>query len=95
MGHSHFHAVLIFYAWTATVAIGCLLFLFLQWWWVVAFVAVGFTICAIATFAPLGRKRAEIAAQSRAGTGAAVDARLDPLDRAAATRDIPTPGDPS
>ena len=102
MGHSHFHAVLIFYAWTATVAFGCLLFLFVNWWWVTAFVAVGFTVCAIATFAPLGRKRVEIAAQSTARRGGAVDASLDPLDRAAAVRDPhashpsrPIPGDPS
>jgi UDP-GlcNAc:undecaprenyl-phosphate GlcNAc-1-phosphate transferase len=102
MGHSHFHAVLIFYAWTATVAVGCLLFLFVEWWWVVVFVSVGFTICAIATFAPLGRKRTEIAAQTAAGAarvaGAVVDASLDPLDRAAAVRDRPTrspSGDPS
>jgi UDP-GlcNAc:undecaprenyl-phosphate GlcNAc-1-phosphate transferase len=90
MGHSHFHAVLIFYAWTATVAFGCLLFLFVNWWWVAAFVAVGFTVCAIVTFAPLGRKRVEIAAQTTAGRrGAAVDASLDPLDRAAARHTAP------
>jgi len=90
MGHSHFHAVLIFYAWTATVAFGCLLFLFVNWWWVAAFVAVGFTVCAIVTFAPLGRKRVEIAAQIAAGRrGAAVDASLDPLDRAAAQHTAP------
>jgi UDP-GlcNAc:undecaprenyl-phosphate GlcNAc-1-phosphate transferase len=102
MGHSHFHAVLIFYAWTAVVAFGCLLFLFVNWWWVAAFVAVGFTVCAIVTFAPLGRKRVEIAAQTTASTGAPFDASYDPLDRAAAVRDPrprprprSTPGDPT
>jgi UDP-GlcNAc:undecaprenyl-phosphate GlcNAc-1-phosphate transferase len=109
MGHSHFHAVLIFYAWTAVVAVGCLLFLFLPWYWVVAFVAVGFTVCAVVTFAPLGRKRVEIAAQSTAASAGPVDPSLDPLDRAAAERErartLPprtsrptprsTPGDPS
>ncbi|WIB25133.1 MraY family glycosyltransferase [Curtobacterium sp. MCSS17_015] len=102
MGHSHFHAVLIFYAWTAVVAFGCLLFLFVNWWWVAAFVAVGFTVCAIVTFAPLGRKRVEIAAQTTASPGAPFDASHDPLDRAAAVRDphtSPRPrstsGDPS
>ena len=89
MGHSHFHAVLIFYAWTATVAVGCLLFLFVEWYWVVVFVAVGFTVCAAATFAPLGRKRAEFAAQTAARSTTVVDARLDPLDRAANQRSIP------
>jgi UDP-GlcNAc:undecaprenyl-phosphate GlcNAc-1-phosphate transferase len=89
MGHSHFHAVLIFYAWTATVAFGCLLFLFVDWYWVVVFVSVGFTVCAVATFAPLGRKRAEIAAQTANRSAAVVDASLDPLDRAANDRTIP------
>ncbi|KTR25331.1 UDP-N-acetylmuramyl pentapeptide phosphotransferase [Curtobacterium citreum] len=93
MGHSHFHAVLIFYAWTATVAFGCLLFLFVDWYWVLTFVAVGFTVCAVATFAPLGRKRAEFAAQAATRSSPVVDARLDPLDRAANDRSIP--GDPS
>ncbi|MGN7189762.1 MULTISPECIES: MraY family glycosyltransferase [unclassified Curtobacterium] len=93
MGHSHFHAVLVFYAWTATVAVGCLLFLFVDWYWVVAVVAVGFTVCAVATFAPLGRKRAEFAAQVATRSSSVVDARLDPLDRAANDRSIP--GDPS
>lgn len=89
MGHSHFHAVLIFYAWTATVAVGCLLFLFVDWYWVVVFVAVGFTVCAVATFAPLGRKRAEFAAQAATRSTTVVDASLDPLDRAANDRSIP------
>ncbi|MFJ7287395.1 MraY family glycosyltransferase [Curtobacterium sp. AB451] len=89
MGHSHFHAVLIFYAWTATVAVGCLLFLFVDWYWVVVFVAVGFAVCAVATFAPLGRKRAEFAAQVATRSTAVVDASLDPLDRAANDRSIP------
>jgi UDP-GlcNAc:undecaprenyl-phosphate/decaprenyl-phosphate GlcNAc-1-phosphate transferase len=87
MGHSHFHAVLIFYAWTTVVAVGCLLFLFVQWYWVVAFVAVGFVVCAVATFAPLGRKRQEIAAQTAAASSTPIDASLDPLDRASARRD--------
>ena len=30
MGHSHFQAVLIFYAWTAVVSVGCLMFLFVS-----------------------------------------------------------------
>jgi UDP-GlcNAc:undecaprenyl-phosphate GlcNAc-1-phosphate transferase len=89
MGHSHFHAVLIFYAWTATVAVGCLLFLFVDWYWVVVFVAVGFAVCAVATFAPLGRKRAEFVAQAATRSTTVVDASLDPLDRAANDRTIP------
>ncbi|MCA5924643.1 MULTISPECIES: MraY family glycosyltransferase [Curtobacterium] len=89
MGHSHFHAVLIFYAWTATVAVGCLLFLFVDWYWVAVFVSVGFVVCGVFTFAPLGRKRTEIAAQTADRSAAVVDASLDPLDRAANDRTIP------
>jgi UDP-GlcNAc:undecaprenyl-phosphate/decaprenyl-phosphate GlcNAc-1-phosphate transferase len=93
MGHSHFHAVLIFYGWTTVVAVGCLLFLFLRWYWVLGFFAVGFIVCAIVTFAPLGRtKRREISAQSarRTPTGSTpTDAGHDPLDRAAADRLAP------
>ncbi len=33
MGHSHLHAVLIFYGWTATFAIGVLLFTFIPFVW--------------------------------------------------------------
>ena len=57
--------------------------------WVVAFVSVGFTVCAVATFAPLGRKRTEIAAQTANRSAAVVDASHDPLDRAANDRTIP------
>src|ERR1700712_5291834 len=32
MGHTHLHAVLIFYAWTATASVGLLLFLFTPSW---------------------------------------------------------------
>ncbi|MEK9304212.1 undecaprenyl-phosphate alpha-N-acetylglucosaminyl 1-phosphate transferase, partial [Escherichia coli] len=45
MGHSHLHAVLIFYAWTAVLSIGCLLFFFDPYWMAIVFVAIGLVIC--------------------------------------------------
>ncbi|RKR73798.1 MraY family glycosyltransferase [Frondihabitans australicus] len=88
MGHSHFHAVLIFYAWTAVVAVSCLLFVFVPAHVVVLFFAVGFVVCAALTLAPLSRrKRVEAAVQSaRSGTTAPITAgltepqRFDALD---------------
>jgi len=52
MGHSHFHAVLIFYGWTAVASVGTLLFLFIQdWWWPALITAVGLVVC-VAQLAP-------------------------------------------
>lgn len=83
MGHSHFHAVLIFYAWTAVVAFGTLLFLFMAWWWALTAMVVGLIACTLVTLAPLSRrKRIEVAAQS-APEGEVALARFDPLDAAA------------
>lgn len=83
MGHSHFHAVLIFYAWTAVIAVGALLFLFWAWWWALTAVIVGLILCTAVTLAPLSRrKRIEVAAQS-APEGEDELARFDPLDAAA------------
>jgi UDP-GlcNAc:undecaprenyl-phosphate GlcNAc-1-phosphate transferase len=83
MGHSHFHAVLIFYAWTAVVAFGALLFLFLTWWWALTAVVIGLIVCTLVTLAPISRrKRIEAVAQS-APEGQDALARFDPLDAAA------------
>jgi UDP-GlcNAc:undecaprenyl-phosphate GlcNAc-1-phosphate transferase len=83
MGHSHFHAVLIFYAWTAVVAVGALLFVFWTWWWALTAVVVGLIACTAVTLAPLSRrKRIEAVAQSAPESEAAL-ARFDPLDAAA------------
>jgi len=83
MGHSHFHAVLIFYAWTAVVAVGALLFLFVAWWWALTTIVVGLIVCTLVTLAPLSRrKRIEAVAQS-APEGESALARFDPLDAAA------------
>ncbi|HEX4442669.1 MAG TPA: MraY family glycosyltransferase [Galbitalea sp.] len=57
LGHSHLHAVLIFYAWTLVASVGLLMFLFIQWWWALTFIVVGFVVTAAFTLAPLGRRR--------------------------------------
>jgi UDP-GlcNAc:undecaprenyl-phosphate GlcNAc-1-phosphate transferase len=83
MGHSVVHAVLIFYAWTAVVAVGMLLFWVVRpYWWAVAFLVVGLVVCTALTLAPLSRRKAlEAAAQSAPPESAA--AEFDPLDEAA------------
>jgi UDP-GlcNAc:undecaprenyl-phosphate GlcNAc-1-phosphate transferase len=66
MGHSHFHAVLIFYAWTAVISVAMLLFSFTPYvplWVAIAFIAVGAVACTVVTLAPLGRRRAMLAAE--------------------------------
>ncbi len=83
MGHSHFHAVLIFYGWTAVVAFGTLLFLFMAWWWALTAMVIGLIICTAFTLAPLSRrKRIEALAQSAPAPDDEL-ARFDPLDVAA------------
>lgn len=91
MGHSHVHAVLIFYAWTAVASAGCLLFLFVDWWVAVLVTATGFMVCAIVTLAPLSRRKAVEAAVQSARPDVAQDpdvARFDPLDAAADAVDV-------
>ena len=95
MGHSHLHAVLIFYAWTAVVSIGCLLFFILQDWPIpVAFVVVGLAAALWYTLMPLSRrKKTEIVVQ-QADAGsleARVLAAYDPLDAASAAREDDAP----
>ncbi|MET3769977.1 UDP-GlcNAc:undecaprenyl-phosphate GlcNAc-1-phosphate transferase [Marisediminicola sp. UYEF4] len=90
MGHSHFHAVLIFYAWTAVVAVGFLMFLFVPPWWAVAFIVVGLFICSWITLAPLTGRKAVEAAVQRASASQTLEThgnRYDPLD--AASIDMP------
>jgi len=84
MGHSHLHAVLIFYAWTAVLAVGCVSLLFVPWWIALAITLVGLVVCGTVTLAPLSRRKAiEAAAQSSPATGPVDVARFDPLDREA------------
>ena len=91
MGHSHFHAVLIFYAWTAVAAIGTLLFLFIKdWWWAALITVVGLVVCTIITLSPLSRRKAAEAAVQSADPQLASDAALaafDPLDAASESFD--------
>lgn len=88
MGHSHLHAVLIFYGWTTVVAVGMLLFSFsptVPVWVAIAFIVVGLIVCTAVTLAPIGRRKA---AEARAeltpltAPDAAAAAAIDPLDAA-------------
>jgi UDP-GlcNAc:undecaprenyl-phosphate GlcNAc-1-phosphate transferase len=85
MGHSHLHAVLIFYAWTAVLSVGCLLFFFQPYWMAIVFIGVGLVVCTSITLAPLSRRKATeaMAELSPANSAEAVtSAHFDPLDRA-------------
>ncbi|MFC6357401.1 MraY family glycosyltransferase [Luethyella okanaganae] len=91
MGHSHLHAVLIFYGWTAVASFGCLLYFVLPAyfsvpaWYATIFLVFGLLVCTLVTLAPLGRRKAmEAASQStEADTPEAAESALfDPLDEA-------------
>ncbi|MDH2445098.1 MraY family glycosyltransferase [Amnibacterium sp. CER49] len=85
MGHSRFHATLIFYAWTAVISVGSLLFFVARpYWWAWVFIAGGLAVCALATLAPLShRKRREYEVQREpVSTTTTEIAVLDPLDKA-------------
>lgn len=91
MGHSHFQAVLIFYAWTLVAAVGGLMFLFVDPTYLVAvFLGVGLVACTAATLSPLSRrKKVEIAVQSTPTGELSTTSsdRFDPLDAAAVALD--------
>ncbi|MET0589861.1 MAG: MraY family glycosyltransferase [Naasia sp.] len=82
MGHSHQHAVWIFYAWTAVISVGALLFFVVRpWTWALLVIGIGLVICAALTLAPLSRRKArEATAQSTPYAGSTGEAALDPLD---------------
>ena len=93
MGHSHLHAVLIFYGWTAVASFGCLLaFVFPVYFgidssWAFLILGIGFVILAALTLAPLGRRKRQTVAASP---------RRRPLPRPGSTssrapRPCPTP----
>ena len=90
MGHSHLHAVLIFYGWTAAASIGCLLYFVLPVyfqlpsWYATIFLVFALLICTVVTLAPLSRRKAIEAASQLTPERAATNpiARLDPLDEA-------------
>src|SRR5680860_862573 len=94
MGHSHLHAVLIFYGWTAAASVGCLLYYVLPvyfglpTWYATVFLVVALLACTIVTLAPLSRRKAvEVASQlAHVEPGRPQHyAQLDPLDEAAQT----------
>ncbi|WP_434056604.1 MraY family glycosyltransferase [Antiquaquibacter soli] len=81
MGHSHLHAVLLFYGWTLVVSVGCLGYMFLPWYLPTLFIAVGLAICTIITLAPLSRRKAlESAAQLTSPDEDDEVVRFDALD---------------
>ncbi|GAB3032425.1 MraY family glycosyltransferase [Parafrigoribacterium mesophilum] len=88
MGHSHLHAVLIFYGWSGVIAVGGLLLMVIPVVWAFAFVVVGLGGCTWLTLAPLTRRKAlEKAAQSAAKDDAGTVAHLDGLDAASVPKE--------
>ncbi|TFC90915.1 MULTISPECIES: MraY family glycosyltransferase [Cryobacterium] len=93
MGHSHLHAVLIFYGWTTAASVGCLLYFLLPvyfglpTWYATIFLIVALVVCTVVTLAPLSRRKAvETASQLARPTDHREQiARLDRLDEASAT----------
>ena len=55
MGHTHLQAVLILYAWTAVMAIGTLMFLFVDWYVAVGIIALGLVGSTVVTLSPDNR----------------------------------------
>ena len=55
MGHSHRQAVLILYSWTAVLAIGTLMFLFVAWYVAVGIIVVGLVGSTVVTLSPDNR----------------------------------------
>ncbi|CAN5367297.1 MraY family glycosyltransferase [soil metagenome] len=92
MGHSKFHAVLIFYAWTAVASIGCLLFFVLSPYWLAfIFLGAGMILCTVLTLAPVTRRKALEATVQLAPASSIIStegARLDPLDQASDEKDV-------
>ena len=84
MGHSHLHAVLIFYGWTLVVSLGCLAYMFLPWYIASLGIVTGLIILTVITLSPLSKRKAlEAVAQSTGSTDAVSDvARYDGLDAA-------------
>ena len=55
MGHTHLQAVLILYAWTAVLAVGTLMFLFVEWYVALGIIALGLVGSAVVTLSPDNR----------------------------------------
>jgi UDP-GlcNAc:undecaprenyl-phosphate GlcNAc-1-phosphate transferase len=84
MGHSHLHAVLIFYGWTMVISVGCLAYMFVPWYVATLFIGLGAAVCAAFTLVPLSRRKALEAAAQLAPEEALdpENARFDGLDEA-------------
>jgi UDP-GlcNAc:undecaprenyl-phosphate GlcNAc-1-phosphate transferase len=86
MGHSHLHAGLIFYAWTLVIAVGCLAYMFVAWYWATLLIVAGLVVCTVVTLSPLSKRKAlEAMAQSAGAEGPELPAgvaRFDGLDAA-------------
>ncbi|MEP6480907.1 MAG: MraY family glycosyltransferase [Rhodoglobus sp.] len=82
MGHSHLHAVLIFYGWTLVLSVGVLAFVFVPAVVAAMFIVVGLVVCTIITLAPLSRTKAleAIAQSTEADLESSDIARYDGLD---------------
>lgn len=52
MGHTHLQAVLILYAWTAVLAVGTLMFLFVEWYVALGIIALGLIGSSVVTLSP-------------------------------------------
>ncbi|MEQ1735216.1 MAG: MraY family glycosyltransferase [Rhodoglobus sp.] len=88
MGHSHLHAVLIFYGWTLVASVGVLGYMFLPFWIASLLIFAGFVVCTIVTLAPLtGRKRLEALAISSDPTAGPLVTQYDGLDATATEAD--------
>ncbi len=90
MGHSHLHAVLILYGWTASVSVGMLLFFVVKPYWIAAvLLALALIACTVVTLMPLTRRQQlERAAQTQTGPITTVPAIFDELDEASNNVDI-------
>jgi len=86
MGHSHLHAVIIFYAWTFVFSVGCLAFMFMPWPWALGLLILGLAVCTFFTLAPLSRRKAFEAAAQKTDVDVLernpLVARFDQLDEA-------------
>lgn len=65
MGHSHRQAVLILYSWTAVLAFGTLMFLFVEWYLAVGIIGMGLVGATLVTFAPKVKKEPSRSAGER------------------------------
>ncbi len=89
MGHSHLHAVLIFYGWTLVASVGVLGYMFLPFWIATMLILAGLVVCTAVTLAPLTRrKRLEALAISSDAAAGPLVTQFDGLDATAPDIDV-------